>query len=114
MLQVRDLRPADSASPIATIALVMVSERVQRQVDALLDDVEAAARALDWPRVHELCDGVLRLDPENVDARTFLQAAQRDTGVNASPPPPPTDAERAPDVATPIAPPHPERFAGDR
>ncbi|MDA1256673.1 MAG: protein kinase, partial [Chloroflexi bacterium] len=62
----------------------MPGERVQRQIDALLDDVEVAARALDWGRVRDLCDGVLRLDPDNEDARTFLSAAERDTGVLAA------------------------------
>ncbi len=78
----------------------MPSQRVQRQIDALLDDVESAARALEWDRVRELCDGVLRLDPENEDARAFLDAARRDSGVaseNVAPP----SAPAAPAPTTP-------------
>ncbi|GAB4327229.1 MAG: hypothetical protein Kow0010_10710 [Dehalococcoidia bacterium] len=47
----------------------------------MLDDAEAAAAALDWERVHALADGVLRLDPGNEDARAFLEASTRDTGL---------------------------------
>ncbi|MEZ4503460.1 MAG: protein kinase [Dehalococcoidia bacterium] len=65
----------------------MPSERIQRRIDALLDEVEEAAQALQWERVRELCDGVLRLDPDNEDAKHFLQAANRDTGVASTSPP---------------------------
>ncbi len=90
----------------------MVSERMQRQIDGLLDQVEEAAGALDWERVHELCDGVLRLDPENLDARSFLEAAERDTGL-AKP-----SAGRAIEKAQPAspapAPALPDSFVGGR
>src|SRR5437867_11462528 len=55
----------------------MPSERVQRQIDGLLDEAEAAVRALDWQAVRNRADAVLALDPENADARTFLGAAAR-------------------------------------
>ena len=55
----------------------MPTERVQRQIDRLLDEAEAALTARDWPRVHELSQDVLALDPENADARTFLDGAVR-------------------------------------
>jgi serine/threonine protein kinase/class 3 adenylate cyclase len=55
----------------------MPTERIQRRIDALLDETDAAAGALDWPRVRELCDGILRLDPDNEDARAYLAAASR-------------------------------------
>ncbi len=90
----------------------MPSERIQRRIDALLDEVDEAAGTLDWERVRELCDGVLRLDPENEDARTYLAAAERDTGVGVSTRP--TDVERHFEATpTPAAAPYPERFAGD-
>ena len=59
----------------------MVSERIHRRIDALLDEIEEASAELDWSRVRELCDGVLRFDPANEDALAFLEAADRDTGV---------------------------------
>ncbi len=62
---------------------VVVTERIQRQIDRLLDQTEAAGGALDWPRVRDLCDGILRLDPDNEDAHAYLAAAGRDTGVAA-------------------------------
>lgn len=42
----------------------MPSERIQRQIEALLDDVESAARSLDGSRVRELADGVTIVAPE--------------------------------------------------
>ncbi len=89
----------------------MPSERIQRQIDQRLDEAEQAFEAGDWARLRELCDRILRLDPRNEDARAFLDAAGRDTGValqGADSPAPQTTAP------TPAAPPHPERFAGDR
>ena len=55
----------------------MPSERVQRQLDALLDEAETAIRAEDWDTVQARCNAVLRLDPENEDARAYLEAALR-------------------------------------
>ena len=63
----------------------MPSERIQRQVDRLLDEAEAALAANDWPRVREAASNALRLDPENADARSFLEAADRDGGGSAPP-----------------------------
>jgi hypothetical protein len=64
----------------------MPTERIQRRIDALLDETDTAAGALDWPRVRELCDGILRLDPENEDARAYLAAATRDANDQESRP----------------------------
>jgi eukaryotic-like serine/threonine-protein kinase len=55
----------------------MPSERLQRQIDRLLDETEAALVERDWARVRTLAGDVLRLDPENVDARAFLDACER-------------------------------------
>ena len=57
----------------------MPSERVQRQIDRLLDEAEQALTARDWERVRVLVEDALRLDPDNADARTFLEAANRDS-----------------------------------
>ncbi len=56
----------------------MPSERIQRQIDRLLDQIEAAVEQRDWERVRELAEDVLRLDPDNGDAQAFLAAAERD------------------------------------
>jgi eukaryotic-like serine/threonine-protein kinase len=53
------------------------SERVQRQVDQLLDEIETARARHDWGFVRELAQEILDLDPENDDAVAFLAAAGR-------------------------------------
>lgn len=50
----------------------------------MLDEADQATSRLEWARVRDLCDGVLRLDPANRDALTLLGAANRDTGVARS------------------------------
>ena len=55
----------------------MPSERVQRQIDRLLDDAEQASAAKDWALVRERCEHVLTFDPENSDALALLSAANR-------------------------------------
>ena len=57
----------------------MPSERVQRQIDRLLDEAEAAITGLDWVAVGERAQAVLRLDPENQDATSYLAASGRDS-----------------------------------
>ena len=53
------------------------SERVQRQIDQLLDGIEAARARSDWGLVGELAREILDLDPGNEDAAAFLAAADR-------------------------------------
>jgi eukaryotic-like serine/threonine-protein kinase len=53
------------------------SERVQRQIDRLLDAIEAAQERDEWRLVQELAREILDLDPENADAVAFLAAAER-------------------------------------
>ena len=55
----------------------MASERIQRRIDRLLDQIEDAADQLDWETVRERAEAVLAYDPENQDALSFLAAAQR-------------------------------------
>jgi predicted ATPase/class 3 adenylate cyclase len=85
------------------------TERVQRQIDRLLDEAEAALAKRDWPRVHDLSQDVLAIDPDNADARTFLDAARRAGAGTAS------SAGSQP-AATPEsqAQPLPDSFAGGR
>jgi hypothetical protein len=78
----------------------MTSERVQRQIERLLDEAEEAAAEQRWVVVRERADHVLTFDPENADARALLAAAER--GLGAAPPPAPTTA------------PEPDSFAGGR
>jgi len=55
----------------------MPSERVQRQIDRLLDEAESAMAGGEWETVRLRAEAVLALDADNDDARTYLQAAQR-------------------------------------
>jgi len=63
----------------------MASERVQRQIDQLLGEAEQAIRTSDWSLVGSRCEQVLRLDPENVDARAYLVASKRESPESAPP-----------------------------
>ena len=56
----------------------MASERVQRQIDRLLDEAESAITSQDWTTVGDRARSALRLDPENQDALGYLAAAERD------------------------------------
>ncbi len=65
----------------------MVSERIQRRIDILLDEADEAVAKSDWDGVRDRAQNVLRLDPENKDALSYLAAAERDTEqpIQASP-----------------------------
>lgn len=53
----------------------MLPGRVARQVDRLLSEAEQAMAAGDWAAVRARSEAVLRLDPTNSDAGTYLRAA---------------------------------------
>ncbi|MCH8223480.1 MAG: protein kinase, partial [Chloroflexi bacterium] len=59
----------------------MASERVQRRIDRLLDEAEAAADSGDWQAVHDAADRVLAVDGGNQDALSFIAMAERGSGV---------------------------------
>ena len=63
----------------------MASERVQRQIDSLLDEAEAAIKQHDWNVVHDRAESVLAIDPENADGLTYRATAARATGGSAAP-----------------------------
>ena len=87
----------------------MPSERMQRQIDRLLDEAEVAVTNRDWSLVAARCEAVLRLDEGNVDALTYLAAANKE-------PPPQQAAETFAPVSTPAAAPttQPTSFANGR
>ena len=58
----------------------MASERVQRQIDRLLDGAEAAITRYDWEAVRQAAQAVLSLDAENTDARAYVAAAEGNLG----------------------------------
>jgi eukaryotic-like serine/threonine-protein kinase len=63
----------------------MPSEFIQRQVDRLLSEAAEAIGRSDWELVRDRAHNILRLDPENFDALSLLEAAGRDPTDGASP-----------------------------
>jgi len=55
----------------------MVSERTQRRIDRLLDQIDAAEASGDWETVRMLSQDVLDIDADNQEAASYLQAANR-------------------------------------
>ena len=63
----------------------MVSDRVQRQIDRLLDEAEAAITQSDWALARDRSQNVIALDTENADALAYLAAAGRALGTSSAP-----------------------------
>ena len=59
----------------------MVSERLQRRIYRILEQLEDAADRRDWPAVRQGALDLLVFDPVNEDAKNFLAAAQRALGM---------------------------------
>src|SRR4051794_2372700 len=55
----------------------MRSDRIQRRIETLLDEADQAISESRWDTVKDRAQNVLALDPDNADARTFLDAAER-------------------------------------
>ena len=55
----------------------MPTQRVQQQIERLFCTVETAVEESDWHCVERVARDVLALDPENRDALTYLEAADR-------------------------------------
>ena len=58
----------------------MVSERMQRQIDLLLDQAEELVAEGDWPYVHEKASAVLVINESDEDALTFIKMAESAKG----------------------------------
>ncbi|MCH7712060.1 MAG: AAA family ATPase [Chloroflexi bacterium] len=91
-----DIRP-----PRSYYSPIMTSQRVQRQIDRLLDEAEAAFAQRDWLAVRERAQDALTLEPENQDALTFLTAAERALEANTRSGPPIPQTETTPAEQTP-------------
>ena len=55
----------------------MASERFQRRIDRILDQLEDTADRRDWPAVRQGALDLLVFDPENEDAKKFVADAER-------------------------------------
>ena len=70
----------------------MASERLQRQIDRLLDEAEKALESFDWQGLQQRAAAVLALDPNNADASSFLAASEGALGGSVWTPPVPQSA----------------------
>ncbi len=88
----------------------MASERLQRQIDRLLDEAEEAITRFDWAALFQRAQAVLAMDPENRDALAFLATAERALATAAALPssPPSTSMPIASPAATTDQPLSPE------
>ena len=92
---------------------IMASERLQRQIDRLLDEAEEAITRFDWDALLQRAEAVLAMDPENRDALAFLATAKRAIGAaEALPSSQPTTSIQATTPAS--APSQPTSFANGR
>ena len=89
---------------------IMASERVQRRIDRLLDQIEEAVDQLDWEVVLARAHAVLAIDPQNQDALTFLAAGER-AQASSAPAAPQESTSLTPPAATPD---QPSSFANGR
>ena len=55
----------------------MASERFQRRIDRILDQIEDAADRRDWAAVRQGALDLLVFDPANEDAKNLLANAER-------------------------------------
>ena len=64
----------------------MASDRIQRNVERLLDAIDEAIATRAWDSVRDHAQDVLALDPTNREALSFLDAADRALGGTRPPP----------------------------
>ena len=55
----------------------MASERIQRQIERLLDQAEEAMGRSDWESVRDHAKVALGLGPDNADALAFLASVEQ-------------------------------------
>ena len=55
----------------------MPSERVQRRIDALLDEADKSIELRNWQSALEFAEAALGFDPDNSEANSFKDAANR-------------------------------------
>ena len=63
----------------------MVSERIQRHIDRLLNDADEGLTRFAWNAVRQRAEAVLRFDPAKIDALSFMRTANHDAGASDAP-----------------------------
>ena len=56
---------------------IRASERIQRRIERLLDQLEDASDQRDWRKARQFAEDVLVLEPDNADAKAYVLAAER-------------------------------------
>ena len=99
--------PVDKLPPPTYYSLIMASDRIQRRIERLLDQIEQAMDSLEWATVRDRAQAALALDANNSDALTFLVAADQVLGASSTQPPSlrltPQTPVAAPDDSTSFA-----------
>jgi hypothetical protein len=86
----------------------MVSERIQRRIDALLDEADEAASRKDWPTVADAARRALALDGKSEEAQAYLAMGELEEAGE-----PGGAAPRLTSIGIP-EPAHPETFVAGR
>jgi len=88
----------------------VTSDRIQRQIERLLDQADEAFSSRDWEGLRNAANDVLSLDAANGEAATYLAAAERNLTASTGEPSQPTTAPaRAADASQ-----QPTSFANGR
>ncbi len=89
----------------------MASDRVQRRLERLLDQIDEAEARGNWESVRSLALDVLEFEGENSEASAYLRVAERRIAESATIPGQP---QPAPASSTPTANDKPTSFADGR
>ncbi len=54
---------------------IMASERIQRRLERLLDQIDEAESQGNWESVRDLAQDVLEIDADNTEAAAYLRSA---------------------------------------
>ena len=93
----------------------MASERVQRRIERLLDQLDEAESQGNWESVRDLAQDVLEIDPDNTEAGAYLRSSARRLGaVTATPSDSPSSPPDSILVADRPSPAQPTSFANGR
>ena len=90
----------------------MASDRIQRRIERLLDQIEQEADQQNWPHVIDLSKEVLGFAPENPDAQAFLRVAEERLAPESPAVAP--SPELTKDEGSPSTPTQPTSFANGR
>ena len=103
--------PVDKPTPQTYYSSTMASQRLQRQIERLLDEAVEAIAQREWASVLERAQDVVAIDPEHEEGHAFLAAAER---ALATTPSTPTSQPAATTSIPATTPTQPTSFANGR